>query len=40
MPFPPPSSIEERTESFIVTDANGQHLAYLYFEDGHSGADR
>ena len=31
--FPPPWSIEERQESFIVTDANGQPLAYLYFED-------
>jgi hypothetical protein len=28
--FPPPWSIEERQESFI---ANGQQLAYLYFED-------
>ena len=31
--FPPPWSIEERTESFIVKDANGQALAYIYFED-------
>jgi hypothetical protein len=31
--FPPPWSIEERTESFIVKDGNGQVLAYLYFED-------
>ena len=31
--FPPPWSIEERQESFTVTDANGQHLAYVYFED-------
>jgi hypothetical protein len=31
--FPPPWSIEEHTESFIVKDANGQALAYLYFED-------
>ena len=31
--FPPPWSIEERQESFIVKDANGQCLAYLYFED-------
>jgi Glutaminase len=31
--FPPPWSIEERQESFIVKDANGQQLAYLYFED-------
>jgi hypothetical protein len=30
--FPPPWSIEERQESFIVKDANGQQLAYLYFE--------
>ena len=31
--FPPPWSIDERTESFIVKDANGQQIAYLYFED-------
>ena len=31
--FPPPWSIEERQESFIVKDANGQSLAYLYFEN-------
>ena len=31
--FPPPWSIEERTESFIVKDATGQVLAYLYFEN-------
>jgi hypothetical protein len=31
--FPPPWSIEEREESFIVKDANGQQIAYLYFED-------
>jgi hypothetical protein len=31
--FPPPWSIEEHTESFIVKDANGQQLAYVYFED-------
>jgi hypothetical protein len=31
--FPPPRSIEERQESFIVKDANGQQIAYLYFED-------
>ena len=35
--FPPPWSIEERQESFIVKDANGQQIAYLYFEDEHSG---
>jgi hypothetical protein len=31
--FPPSWSIEERQESFIVKDANGQQIAYLYFED-------
>ena len=31
--FPPPWSIDEHPESFIVKDANGQLLAYLYFED-------
>jgi hypothetical protein len=31
--FPPPWSIDERTESFVVKDANGQQLAYIYFED-------
>jgi hypothetical protein len=31
--FRRPPSIDERTESFIVKDANGQQLAYLYFED-------
>src|SRR5580704_3673076 len=31
--FPPPRSIEEHQESFIVKDANGQQLAYLCFED-------
>jgi hypothetical protein len=31
--FPPPWSIEEHTESFIVKDATGQALAFLYFED-------
>ena len=31
--FPPPWSIEERLESFIVKDATGQQIAYLYFED-------
>ena len=31
--FSPPWSIEERQKSFIVKDANGQPLAYLYFED-------
>ena len=31
--FPPPWSIEERQESFIVKDAPGQPLAYLYYEN-------
>jgi hypothetical protein len=31
--FPPPWSIEECQESFIVKDANGQQIAYLYCED-------
>ena len=31
--FPSPWSIEERQEFFIVKDANGQRIAYLYFED-------
>jgi len=32
-PFPPPWSIEEHTESFIMKGAAGQPLAYLHFED-------
>jgi hypothetical protein len=31
--FPPPWSVEELQESFIVRDATGQALAYLCFED-------
>jgi hypothetical protein len=31
--FPPPWSIEDRQESFIVKDANGQQLASVYFEN-------
>jgi hypothetical protein len=31
--FPPPWSVEELDESFVVKDATGQPLAYLYFED-------
>ena len=33
--FPPPWSIEELNDAcFIVSDANGQKLAFVYFEDG------
>ena len=31
--FPPPWTIEEHAESFIVRDATGQALGYFYFED-------
>ena len=31
--FPPPWSAEETDACFIVRDANGQALAYVYFED-------
>ena len=31
--FPPPWSAEEPEACFIVRDANGQALAYVYFED-------
>jgi hypothetical protein len=31
--FPAPWSIDEHTESFIVRDANGFPLAYVYFCD-------
>jgi hypothetical protein len=31
--FPPPWSVDEATESFCIRDANGQALAYVYFED-------
>jgi hypothetical protein len=30
--FPPPWSVEEHSECFAVTDANGQRLAFIYFE--------
>jgi hypothetical protein len=32
--FPPPWSVEEHGDSFIVKDATGQVLGYSYFEDG------
>jgi hypothetical protein len=31
--FPPPWTVEERAESFVVCDAEGQALGYFYFED-------
>ena len=31
--FPPRWTIKELAECFIVRDANGQALAYVYFED-------
>ena len=31
--FPPPWTIEENPESFVVRDAAGQALGYFYFED-------
>ena len=31
--FPPPWSIKELAECFIVCDANGQALAYVYCEE-------
>jgi hypothetical protein len=31
--FPPPWTLYENPESFVVLDANGHALAYVYFED-------
>lgn len=31
--FPPPWSVDESHACFTVRDANGQALAYVYFED-------
>jgi hypothetical protein len=31
--YPPPWRIEERRELYIVVDAMGKPLAYVYFED-------
>jgi len=31
--FPPPWTAEETAACFIIRDANGQALAYIYFED-------
>ena len=32
-PFPAPWSVDEQEACFIVRDANGQALAYVYFEE-------
>jgi hypothetical protein len=31
--FPPPWSIEQLDECFVVADGSGQKLAYVYFDD-------
>ena len=31
--FPPPWSVEKRPARFSVNDANGQRLAYVYYEE-------
>ena len=31
--FPPPWTVEDTDSCFIVRDATGQALAYIYFED-------
>jgi hypothetical protein len=31
--FSPPWSVEEEEACFVVSDSNGQKLAYVYFED-------
>jgi hypothetical protein len=31
--FPPPWTVERQEACFIVRDASGQALAYVYFED-------
>jgi hypothetical protein len=38
--FPPPWTAEEADACFIVRDANGQALAYVYFEESRGGARR
>jgi hypothetical protein len=35
--FPPPWSIVEHPECFAITDAAGQALAFVYFEDEAAG---
>jgi hypothetical protein len=34
--FPPPWSVEEGETYFVVKDANGQKLGYVYFDDPRS----
>jgi hypothetical protein len=31
--FPPPWSVEEQAACFVVRNANGQALSYVYFEE-------
>jgi len=31
--FPPPWSVDELDECFVVRDHNGQQLAYVYYEE-------
>jgi hypothetical protein len=38
--FPPPWSVEERPACFIVSDANGQALAYYEEEPGRRSASK
>jgi hypothetical protein len=35
--FPPPWTIEELDACFVVKDASGQKLAYIYFEEEGRG---
>jgi hypothetical protein len=32
--FPPPWSVEERPACYIIRDANGQNVAFVYYEKG------
>ena len=36
--FPPPWSVEESDRYFIVKDAGGQKLGYVYFDDPRAAA--